>query len=162
MSVQIMSDEDWPQVRSIFIEGLATGLSSLEESAPDWNSWNESHISSCRLVHKTDDKVDGWAALSPVSGRCVYGGVAEVSVYIAASKRGKGIGKILLQRLVAESEKHGYWTLQAGILSENKISIALHQSCGFRIVGIREKLGKLKDQWKDIILMERRSKTVGL
>ena len=157
-----MQTSDWDQVSSIYTEGIATGDATFETHSPDFASWDASHLPSCRLVARDVGSILGWAALSPVSSRCVYGGVAEVSVYVAASARGKRIGRRLLAALVAESECNGIWTLQAGILAENRASIAIHKACGFREVGRRERLGKLKGLWRDVVLMERRSGTVGI
>lgn len=155
-----MTAEDWPAVKEIYRQGIATGMATFETDVPGWNQWDENHLSHSRLIAKGNE-ILGWAALSPVSGRCVYGGVAEVSVYIAEKARGRGIGKKLLNTLIENSEENGIWTLQAGIFAENEASIKLHKKCGFKIVGKREKLGKLKDIWKDVLLMERRSKRVG-
>jgi L-amino acid N-acyltransferase YncA len=157
-----MQASDGDRVLSIYVEGIATGNATFETDAPDWSTWDREHLPSCRLVARDEGSILGWAALSPVSGRCVYGGVAEVSVYVAAPARGKGIGRALLAELVAESERNGIWTLQAGILAENGPSISIHEGCGFRKVGVREKLGKLKGVWRDVALMERRSASVGL
>lgn len=157
-----MRRDDWECVRSIYLEGIATGDATFETEAPSWDTWNNAHLSSCRLVARDADSVLGWAALSPVSSRCVYGGVAEVSVYVAAMARAKGIGRALLTELIVESERNGIWTLQAGILAENTASIAIHRGSGFREVGRREKLGKLKGEWRDVVLMERRSSVVGI
>ena len=162
----------WPAVREIYREGIATGNATFETELPDWEKWDSSHRKNCRLiaVEPIDDealiplerlKVLGWAALSPVSSRRVYAGVAEVSVYVAEAARGHGVGKALLQALVEESEQNGIWTLQAGIFPQNTGSIALHKSCGFREVGIRHRVGKLRDTWRDVVLLERRSETVG-
>lgn len=155
-----MTAEDWPAVKEIYRQGIATGMATFETDVPGWNQWDENHLAHSRLIAKGNE-ILGWAALSPVSGRCVYGGVAEVSVYIAEKARGRGIGKKLLNTLIENSEENGIWTLQAGIFAENEASIKLHKKCGFKIVGKREKLGKLKDIWKDVLLMERRSKRVG-
>jgi phosphinothricin acetyltransferase len=160
--IDAMQPADWESVRAIYLDGIATGNATLETDAPDWDNWNSAHLSSCRLVARYGDAIGGWAALSPVSGRCVYGGVAEVSVYVAASARGKGLGCLLLKRLVEESERNGIWTLQAGILAENEASRTIHTRCGFREVGTREKLGKLNGRWRDVVLMERRSEVVGV
>lgn len=170
-----MSPDHWPAVREIYREGIATGNATFETELPDWEKWDSSHRKDCRLVavEPIDEAVAefliplgkltvlGWAALSPVSSRRVYRGVAEVSVYVAAAARGRGVGKTLLQALVQESEVNGLWTLQAGVFPENMASITLHKSCGFRKVGIRRRIGKLADSWRDVILMERRSATVG-
>lgn len=156
-----METGDWEQVRAIYLEGIATGQATFETEAPDWERWDASHLSECRLTAKIDESIVGWAALSPVSSRCVYSGVAEISVYVASDVRGRGIGRALLQALIVCSERHGLWTLQAGILAENMSSLALHKGCGFREVGRRERLGRLKGAWRDVILLERRSKVVG-
>ena len=170
-----MPPELWPVVREIYREGIATGNATFETELPDWEKWDSSHRKDCRLValepfEKDAElvipldqvKVLGWAALSPVSMRRVYAGVAEVSVYVAAAARGRGVGKALLQALVQESERNGIWTLQAGIFPENAGSITLHESCGFRKIGVRRCIGKLGDAWRDVLLLERRSETVGV
>jgi L-amino acid N-acyltransferase YncA len=153
---------NWQQVKSIYESGIAKGMATFETKAPEWEQWNNSHLTFARLVAMENNKVIGWAALSPVSNRCVYGGVAEVSVYIAPEQRGKGVGKKLLQQLITESEANGIWTLQAGIFAENTASAKLHESVGFRLVGYREKIGQLGTEWKNNILMERRSTKVGI
>lgn len=157
IKLEPMREEDWPAVKAIYEEGIATGLATFETKAPTWETWNQDHLAKCRLVARDQGQVIGWAALSPVSGRCVYAGVAEISVYVAARARGKGIGKALLGQLVEESEEAGIWTLEAGIFPENVASIAIHQACGFREVGRRHHLGQLAGVWRDVILMERRS-----
>ena len=164
ISIQIkkMTANDWDAVRSIYEEGIATGNATLETNIPSWESWDAAHMKECRLTAKEDSIVTGWSALTPVSGRCVYAGVAEVSVYIGGNFRGRGIGKLLLEELIRSSEKQGIWTIQAGILKENTASIELHKKCGFKILGVREKLGKLNGLWRDIVLMERRSSVVGI
>jgi phosphinothricin acetyltransferase len=152
-----------PDVLCIYAEGMATGIATLETSLPTWESWDAGHLPHSRLVALADNgTVAGWAALSPVSGRCVYGGVAEVSVYVGEARRGQGVGLILLENLIAESEKAGIWTLQASIDTLNPGSIRLHKKAGFRLVGIREKLGQRLGHWRDIALMERRSDQVGV
>ena len=161
LRVGAMAAEDWPSVRAIYLEGIATGQATFETEAPAWESWDRAHLPFARLIARDDNEVVGWAALSPVSQRCVYGGVAEVSVYVSSSHRGMGIGRRLLISLIDESEQNGIWTLQAGMFPENVASIALHRACGFREVGRRERIGKLRGQWRDAILLERRSTIVG-
>jgi phosphinothricin acetyltransferase len=162
ITIAPMTPDHWAAVRSIYAEGIATGNATFETVLPDWQKWHESHLPACRLVASNGNEVVGWAALSSVSSRCVYGGVAEVSVYLAERARGQKIGSKLLHALVAASEQEEIWTLQAGILRENQISIKLHESCGFRVVGIRERLGCLAGSWRDVVLMERRSSVVGI
>jgi L-amino acid N-acyltransferase YncA len=153
----------WPQAKAIYEAGLATGNATFQTTAPSWEEWDNGHLRHSRLVAvDAAGRVLGWAALSPVSGRCVYGGVGEVSVYVAAEARGQGVGRQLLAALVAESEAQGMWTLQAGIFPENTASINLHEANGFRLVGRREKIGQLRGVWRDTILLERRSSVVGL
>ena len=160
--IEKMTANDWDAVRAIYEEGIATMNATLETNVPDWEKWDAAHIKECRIVAKEGKTVAGWAALTPESGRCVYAGVAEVSVYIGEFFRGRGIGKLLLSELVKSSEAQGIWTVQAGILKENIASIELHKGCGFKILGVREKLGKLNGVWRDIVLMERRSSVVGV
>lgn len=155
-----MRRTDWNQVRRIYLEGISTGQATFETEAPGWEQWNAGHVEQCRLVARAGAVVRGWAALAPVSGRPVYRGVAEVSVYVAENFRGRGIGRALLEALVGCSEEHGFWTLQAGILAENVSSRALHERCGFREVGRRERIGKLDGAWRDVVLLERRSPAV--
>lgn len=163
MTIGKMTKNDWPQVAQIYAEGIATGFATFESVVPEFNSWDAAHIKECRWVAKENDQLLGWAALSAVSGRCVYGGVGEVSVYVSKNARGKGVGKALMQRLIADSEEEGYWTLQSGIFPENKGSIKLHENVGFRYIGKRERVGKtIKGEWKDNLLFERRSKIVGI
>jgi L-amino acid N-acyltransferase YncA len=169
-----MPPDLWPAVHEIYREGIATGNATFEAEVPDWEKWDASHRKDCRLValepfEKNSElvvpleklTVAGWAALSPVSSRRVYAGVAEVSVYVATAARGRGVGKALLQALVHESERNGIWTLQAGIFPENAASISLHKSCGFREVGVRRRIGELAGAWRDVLLLERRSAIVG-
>jgi L-amino acid N-acyltransferase YncA len=156
-----MKASDWEQVRAVYLEGIATGQATFETETPDWEKWDSSHLQECRLTARIDESIAGWAALSPVSSRRVYRGVAEVSVYVAERFRGQGIGRALLQALVDCSEQQGIWTLQAGILAENESSLTLHKNCGFREVGRRERIGRLHGAWRDVILLERRSMTVG-
>ena len=157
MTVVPMARENWPAVRAIYLEGIATGDATFQQTAPDWDEWDAEHLPACRLVALDETDVVGWAALSGVSRRPVYAGVAEVSVYVAERSRGKGVGTALLAPLIRQSEQAGFWTLQAGIFPENAGSIALHKSQGFRLVGIRERLGRMKGRWRDVCLLERRS-----
>jgi phosphinothricin acetyltransferase len=156
-----MESRDWDAVKTIYESGIATGIATFETAAAEWEHWNMSHLVFGRLIAVVENVVVGWAALSNVSGRCVYGGVAEVSVYVADKHKGMGIGKKLLNHLIEESEVNGIWTLQAGIFTENIASIKLHEAVGFRVIGYRDKIGKLKNTWKDNLILERRSKIVG-
>lgn len=157
-----MKTESWPSIQHIYNSGITTRNATFETKAPEWEAWDQSHRKDCRLVATIDGCIAGWAALSNVSGRCVYAGVAEVSIYIDESYRGMGVGNLLMRQLITESEGHGIWTLQAGIFPENKASIALHLKHGFRILGTREKIGKMNGSWRDTVLLERRSKVVGV
>ncbi len=161
MQLESITADNYKRVAEIYMEGISTGIATFETGAPTWEAWDSAHTSYARLVAKQGDHILGWAALSPVSSRCVYGGVAEVSVYVASDARGKGVGKFLLQSLIHESERSGIWTLQSGIFRENEASIAIHKKCGFRVIGYKEKIGKLHGEWKDNVLLERRSKVVG-
>ena len=172
LMIEAMQPVDWPQVRAIYLEGIATGQATFEQSAPEWDAWDHKHLLPCRLVarqhassqtvqHQTRQIV-GWAALTPYAARAVYAGDAEVSVYIAAAHRGAGVGRGLLDALVAASELAGIWTLQAGVFPENTASVRLHERSGFRIVGRRERIGQLHGVWRDVLLLERRSQTVGI
>ncbi|GGB21052.1 GNAT family N-acetyltransferase [Puia dinghuensis] len=162
MQITALLPAHWSAVKTIYEAGLATGNASFQTSAPSWEDWDTAHLAHSRLVALDGDVVAGWAALTPVSGRCVYAGVAEVSIYVDDSYRGQGVGKALLQALITESEARGIWTLQAGIFPENTASLRLHEWAGFRRVGVREKIGKIGDRWRDTVLLEKRSKTVGL
>ena len=159
--IRKFEQNDFDSLKYIYQQGIDEGNATFETHAKAWDEWNDSMLQVCRLVAVENDRVVGWAALSPVSSRCVYAGVAEVSVYVADEARGKGVGQALLSKLVKESEKQGFWTLQAGIFPENKSSIALHRKNGFRILGVHEKLGKMGEKWRDVVLLERRSKVVG-
>ena len=157
-----MKPEDWPSVRAIYLEGIATGQATFEAEAPSWEQWDAAHLPFARLVAGDGNRVIGWAALSPVSKRRAYQGVAEVSVYVAERSRGKSIGRALLERLIHESEQNGIWMLQAAVFPENAATLALHKRCGFRAVGRRERISKLNGAWRDTILLERRSQKVGV
>jgi L-amino acid N-acyltransferase YncA len=155
-----MLDSDWPAVSRIYQEGMDTNLATFQSECPTWEEWDASHLTDCRLVITAEGSVLGWAALTAVSGRCVYAGVAEVSVYIAQNGRGRGAGKALLLELLCRSEESGYWTLQSGIMQDNAASIRLHESCGFRMVGYREKIGRDRlGVWRNTVLMEKRSES---
>ena len=159
--IENMSPAHWPQVHQIYQEGIDTGVATFETRAASWKEWDHRHLPWARLVALADGSVIGWAALSAVSTRPVYSGVAEISVYVGASWRGQGAGRGLLEKLVAESEKNGIWTLQASIFPENEGSISLHKRCGFREVGIRRSIGQMNGVWRDTMLLERRSEVVG-
>jgi phosphinothricin acetyltransferase len=160
-SIRPMQPGDWDAVLGIYEAGIATGNATFETEAPTWERWDSSHLDEHRLVAIVDSHVVGWVALSPVSDRCVYGGVAENSVYIHPDQRGRGVGVALMTALIDSSEAAGIWTLQTGIFPENTASIALHQRVGFRIVGTRERIGRLHGTWRDTLLLERRSTAVG-
>lgn len=149
--------EDWPAVRTIYEEGIRTGDATFETEAPDWDGWDAAHLGAPRLVAVAGGEVVGWAALAPYSDRCAYGGVAEDSVYVSDAARGQGVGRALLEELLRGAEEAGIWTVQAGVFPENVASIELHKRCGFRVVGTRERLGRLNGVWRDVVLMERRS-----
>jgi phosphinothricin acetyltransferase len=155
-----MIEADWSQVVEIYTQGINTGNATFETEIPDWDKWNSGHIQTSRIVAVNEIEIIGWAALVPVSTRKVYSGVAEVSIYISNEYQGLKIGSKLLKQLIEESEKNGFWTLQAGIFPENKSSIKIHQNNGFRIVGYREKIGQMEGIWRDTVLLERRSKTL--
>ena len=157
-----MRPEDWPEVARIYAEGIETGIATFETQVPGYETWDRAHLRPCRWVADDGDRLLGWAALSPVSGRCVYGGVAELSIYVGASSRGKGVGKALLSTLIPDSEAAGFWTLQSGVFPENTPSIHLHQAMGFRQLGYRERIGQRDGVWKDNLLFERRSTIVGI
>ena len=163
-----MTEADWPAVAAIYQEGIDTGHATFAARPPEsWEEWSAHKINACSLVARAEGQILGWAALSPVSTRAVYAGVAEESIYVHASARGKGVGRQLLQSLIDRAEAEGMWTLETGIFAENEASLRLHYRCGFRLVGIREKKGKMefvpcRGRWRDVLLLERRSRTVGL
>jgi L-amino acid N-acyltransferase YncA len=161
-AIEQINASDWDQVRAIYLEGIASGNSTFETDAPSWEKWDEAHLPIARIVMRDGEKVLGWAALSPVSKRDVYRGVAELTVAVTESARGKGVGRALLEALIEESERNGIWTLQASIFPENTASIKLHLRCGFREVGRRERIGMLNGVWRDTLLFERRSQSLGV
>jgi len=160
--IRALEAGDWERVAEIYARGLETGEATFETEVPTWEVWDASHLKDCRIVAEVDGRVIGWAALSGVSDRCVYGGVGEVSVYVDAGARGAGVGSRLLAELVSASERAGLWTLQAGVFPENEASVRVHENAGFRLVGHRERLGKLGGRWRDVLLLERRSDRVGV
>jgi L-amino acid N-acyltransferase YncA len=164
MSVDIapMTPADWEQVRAIYAEGIASGEATFEAEPPTWEKWDAGHHPFARLTARREDRVIGWAALSPVSRRRCYAGVAEVSVYIALAERGRGVGRLLLESIIVESERHGIWTLQGATFPSNKASLRLQRSCGFREIGRRERIAQLHGAWRDTIVTERRSSLVGV
>ncbi|MBF29560.1 MAG: N-acetyltransferase [Aequorivita sp.] len=162
MNLIEISEENYPEVARIYGEGLQTGTATFETTIPSWEKWDAGHLPFGRIIAIEDNNYLGWAALSPVSSRCVYGGVAEVSVYVAETARGKGAGAFLLKNLIEISEANNIWTLQSGIFRDNVASHKLHIKCGFREVGYKEKVGQLNGVWKDNLLLERRSKVVGI
>lgn len=158
-----MAPRDWPAVAEIYRQGIESGNATFETEVPGWESWDAARSPECRLVAEAGGEVVGYAALSPVSGRCVYDGVREAKIYIAAAARRRGIGGRLLRRLVAESEAHGIWTLQAGVFPENAGSIRIFEKAGFRVLGTHRRLGRFHDgRWRDVVLMERRSGVAGI
>jgi len=160
MQIRELLASDWEDVKLIYEKGISTGNATFQTSAPPWEEWDSSHLGTCRIVAEENGKLVGWAALTPVSSRCVYAGVAEVSVYVNPEQSGNGIGLALLEELVGLSEAEGIWTLQAGIFPENIGSLRIHEKAGFRTLGTREKIGKQNGVWRDTVLMERRSSTV--
>jgi L-amino acid N-acyltransferase YncA len=161
-SVEPMTAGDWPEVREIYEEGILTGQATFESEVPFWEHWDETHLAECRLVARSSEGMLGWAALSPVSRRSCYAGVAEVSVYVRAAVQGEGVGRRLLEELIISSEEHGIWTLQGVTLAENEASLRLQAKCGFRIVGRRERVARKDGVWRDTVLAERRSQKVGV
>lgn len=160
MIVRDLRPEDWPAVRAIYEDGIRSGA-TFEIRAPSWEAWDAAHPD-LRLVAERDGAVVGWAALSPYSPRYCYRGVGDVSVYIGESARGAGVGRLLLEALVDRSEQAGYWTLNAGVFPENEVSLRLHETCGFRVIGVRERLAEKDGVWRDAVWLERRSQVVGL
>lgn len=162
-TIDVMKSCDWEEVRDIYLQGIKTGIATFQTEAPLWEDWDKGHLKVCRFVARSTEKVLGWGALSPTSSRECYKGVVEVSLYIGESYKGQGIGNALLMELVKKSEENGIWTLYASIIRENHASIAMHKKCGFREIGIREKIAKMGNGvWHDVVLVERRSKRIGI
>lgn len=156
--IRSMCSDDWPWVKSIYLDGIATKNATFEAKVPaSWEEWSNAHLASCRLVAANDNKVLGWIMLNRVSDRPCYIGVAEVSVYVALELRRTGIGYALLSTMIKDSQENGFWTLQAGVFPENVASLALHKKCGFREVGVRKKIARLDGKWRDMLLLEHRS-----
>lgn len=162
LSIRSMSANDWPEIRRIYAQGIATGIATFQPDVPDYDAWDRGHLAQCRLVAEDENRILGWAVLGAYSSRFVYRGVAEISIYIASEARGRGIGRALLEKMIAESEAQGFWTLVAGIFTVNGASRSLHAKAGFREVGFREKVGELRGVWHDVVIMERRSRVVGV
>jgi L-amino acid N-acyltransferase YncA len=160
MELRVLRPDDWLAVRAIYQAGIDTGDATFETAVPDWPAWNAAHLTDHRLVARLDDRIVGWTALAPVSDRCAYAGVAEDSIYVAPDAQGRGVGRALLAAVVASAERGGIWTIQTGIFPENQASVRLHQACGFRLVGVRERLGQLHGRWRDVLLLERRSPAI--
>jgi phosphinothricin acetyltransferase len=161
ITIATMTPDHWPQVREIYAAGIATGNATFETDPPDWAAWDEAHLSAHRLVALDDDRVVGWAAVVPVSSRCVYTGVVEHSVYVHPDAQGQGVGGRLLDALIGSTEAAGIWTIQTGIFPDNESSLVLHERHGFRRIGVRERVGQHHGRWRDVVLLERRSRTVG-
>jgi L-amino acid N-acyltransferase YncA len=162
LRIDALQPGDWPAVAAIYAAGIATGNATFETAPPSWERWDHSHLPDHRLVARTGNgEVVAWAALAPVSDRCVYAGVAENSIYVAEAARGRRVGQRLLAALVEQAEQAGIWTVQTGIFPENTASLALHRRCGFRVVGMRERIGQLHGRWRDVLLLERRSPIAG-
>ena len=160
--IRPLEEADWPRVAEIYREGIQSGDATFETEVPSWRTWDAARHRRCRLVAAHGDRIVGFAAVSPTSKRTVYAGVAEVMVYVAEGERGRGVGRLLMTALVACAEDAGLWTLQAGIFPENAASVAVHEAVGFRVVGLRERIGRFHDgRWRDVLLMERRSTAVG-
>ena len=159
-TIEVLRPEHWPGVARVYEEGIATRNATFETEVPAWEEWDSSHLAEHRFVAHRDGEVVGWAAVGPVSGRCCYQGVVEDSVYVATSARGQGVGRLLLEALIASTEAAGIWTIEAGMFPENEESVRLHEAVGFATVGTHKRLGKLDGVWRDVLLLERRSETI--
>jgi phosphinothricin acetyltransferase len=162
MNIEKLTEKHWPEVRAIYESGLATGMANFSHNIPDWDGWDKTHVKNCRLVATENGVILGWAALTAIADNSVFAGVAEVSIYVAEGSRGKGIGKKLLSKLIELSEVNNFWTLESRIFAENLASIKIHEENGFRIIGSRERIGRLNGIWRDTLLLERRSIKVGI
>lgn len=162
MQIRAMTPKDWSDISRIYKEGIDTNQATFETNVPSWKTWDKGHLQICRIIVEINGKVVGWAALSPVSKRDAYRGVAEHSIYIDAESRGQKVGFTLMNALIEQSERAGIWTLYASTFPENKASIALHEKCGFRVIGYRERIAQHHGKWRDTVLLERRSEVVGL
>jgi L-amino acid N-acyltransferase YncA len=161
MELRDLRSDDWPEVARIFEEGIRTGNATFETEVPTWEAWDAAHLPEHRVVAERDGQVVGWIALAPVSSRCCYAGVAEVSAYVTEGARGEGVGKALLGALIESSERAGIWALETGVFPENAASVGLLQRFGFRVVGTRERIGEMHGMWRDVVFLERRSEVVG-
>jgi len=162
MNIEKLTEKHWPEVKAIYESGLATGNANFSHQVAGWQQWDNNHVKNCRLVMMEEDAVLGWAALTAIADNCVLAGVAEVSIYVAEGRRGKGIGRQLLAELVKGSEENNFWTLESRIFAENTASLKIHLDNGFRLIGTRERIGKLNGVWRDTLLLERRSVKIGL
>ncbi len=162
VTIRALEPTDWPAIHRIYEEGIATGLATLATRAPDWLAWDAAHLPVARLAAEDEGTVIGWTAVSPISSKCEYEGAVELSIYVASDARGKRVGHELLEALIEATEAAGFWTLEAQVLEHNEVSIHLCESVGFRIVGLRERIGRLDGQWHNVVLLERRSEIVGV
>jgi L-amino acid N-acyltransferase YncA len=160
VEIRHLRPADWPEVAAIYEAGIGTGNATFETAVPAWDEWHAAHLLRHRLAAVEAGAVTGWAALSPASARACYAGVAEDSVYVAPGRQGRGVGRVLLEQLVGAAEDGGIWTIQTSIFPENRASLGLHLRCGFRVVGVRERIARLDGVWRDTVLLERRAGAV--
>jgi len=154
VALRELTPDDWPAVADIYWDGMRTGLATFETEVPSWDEWDAAHLPQHRIVAELDGEVIGWAALSPASTRRCYAGVVENSVYVAEAARGRGVGRLLLERLIKQARLAGIWTIQTSIFPENRASLTLHERCGFRVVGTRERIAKRDGSWRDTVFLE--------